>query len=110
MSETADDGYYDDDMDSIQCPRCGGWGIVSCYCGGDLCVCHNYGDAPCPLCIGEGTVSEAREQQYLNARQKWWDDYKAAVDAWQTRQTPPPPTAKRSQIKAARKQNRRRKK
>lgn len=110
MSDTPDDGYYDDDMDGIPCPRCDGWGTVSCHCGGDLCVCDNYGDATCPLCIGDGTVSKAREQQYLDARQKWWDDYKAAVDATKTRQTPPPPTAKRLQIKAARKQNRKRKK
>lgn len=110
MSDDSDHGYYDDDMDGICCPRCDGWGTVNCHCGGDLCICENYGDATCPLCIGEGTVSHADEQRYLDARQKHWDDYKAALDARNLRRAPPKPTAKRAQIKAARKQNRKRKK
>lgn len=29
---------------------CGGTGEVNCFCGGDLCVCHNHGAAACPGC------------------------------------------------------------
>ena len=49
----------DFDEEFIQCPRCSGWGHINCYCGGDLCVCENYGEKDCPLCHGEGDVSEA---------------------------------------------------
>lgn len=31
-------------------PPCGGSGTLHCYCGGDLCVCHNHGEAECPGC------------------------------------------------------------
>lgn len=30
--------------------RCGGYGVVECYCGGDLCVCHNHGEQDCLGC------------------------------------------------------------
>ena len=29
---------------------CGGTGSVDCYCGGDLCVCHNHGEVECLGC------------------------------------------------------------
>jgi hypothetical protein len=29
---------------------CGGSGTITCYCGGDLCVCHNHGYFECPGC------------------------------------------------------------
>jgi hypothetical protein len=29
---------------------CGGSGTLHCYCGGDLCVCHNHGEQDCPGC------------------------------------------------------------
>lgn len=29
---------------------CGGMGTVNCFCGGDLCVCHNHGEAECLGC------------------------------------------------------------
>lgn len=34
---------------------CGGTGTVHCWCGGDMCVCHHHGEAPCfgcPDCEG----------------------------------------------------------
>lgn len=40
------DGY-------VLCPRCDGHQTVNCHCGGDLCVCENYGEKPCPFCGGE---------------------------------------------------------
>ena len=52
----------DDDFDPYEpyipdghvlCPRCDGHQVVNCYCGGDLCVCDNYGEEPCPFCGGE---------------------------------------------------------
>ena len=30
--------------------RCGGFGILYCYCGGDFCVCANRGEIECPGC------------------------------------------------------------
>jgi len=29
---------------------CGGLGVLNCYCGGDLCVCHHHGEVDCPGC------------------------------------------------------------
>lgn len=29
---------------------CGGLGVLNCYCGGDLCVCHYHGETDCPGC------------------------------------------------------------
>ena len=31
-------------------PRCGGFGIRDCHCGGDLCVCGNFGEVECFGC------------------------------------------------------------
>lgn len=67
---TAPEDYDDDDRDGITCPRCMGDRTVDCHCGGDLCVCDNYGERDCPLCHGEGAVSEEREQQYLEGRRQ----------------------------------------
>ena len=48
----------DDDFDPYEpyipdghvlCPRCDGHQVVNCYCGGDLCVCDNHGEEPCPF-------------------------------------------------------------
>lgn len=30
--------------------HCGGMGEIDCFCGGDLCVCHNHGSVECPGC------------------------------------------------------------
>lgn len=30
------------------CELCGDTGFVDCRCGGDLCVCDNYGEQRCP--------------------------------------------------------------
>ena len=29
---------------------CGGTGYIRCYCGGDLCVCGNFGEIECDGC------------------------------------------------------------
>jgi hypothetical protein len=29
---------------------CNGLGLVTCYCGGDTCVCHHHGYAECAGC------------------------------------------------------------
>lgn len=29
---------------------CGGHGVIDCYCGGDLCVCHWHGEVECEGC------------------------------------------------------------
>jgi hypothetical protein len=40
------------DQDGPTCTRCDGYGYVDCHCGGDLCVCENYGEKICPKCGG----------------------------------------------------------
>lgn len=34
------------------CSECQNTGFVECYCGGDLCICENNGEEPCPACGG----------------------------------------------------------
>lgn len=62
-----------DDRDGVICPRCMGDGSVDCHCGGDLCICENYGERDCPVCHGEGEVSEQREAIYLKSRRKAYE-------------------------------------
>ena len=45
---TGYDGAWD--IEDEWCETCHGTGIVSCHCGGDLCVCRNHGEMPCPSC------------------------------------------------------------
>ncbi len=46
------DIYYNDEPDNedAYCDTCQNTGTVECYCGGDMCVCENYGEEPCPDC------------------------------------------------------------
>lgn len=67
MSDQIDD--YDHE-EGIVCPHCMGDGSVDCHCGGDLCVCENYGERDCPVCYGEGEVTEKREAEYLESRRQ----------------------------------------
>lgn len=53
-----------DECDQPQCPHCMGLMEVDCHCGGDLCVCENWGYMPCPVCHGDGFVSEERYERY----------------------------------------------
>lgn len=63
--------YMEDfDEDWCQCPKCSGYGEVECHCGGDLCVCTNYGSAMCPVCCGEGEISEEDRNIYLEDHHK----------------------------------------
>lgn len=39
-------------MSEFWCDECHNLGTVECYCGGDICVCMNYGEEPCPRCDG----------------------------------------------------------
>ena len=34
------------------CDTCQNTGWVDCLCGGDLCICMNFGEYPCPSCDG----------------------------------------------------------
>jgi hypothetical protein len=50
-------GYYavhqDGDRHWHEAPerdRCGGSGAMRCYCGGDFCVCANFGEIDCMGC------------------------------------------------------------
>lgn len=42
--------FDDDDDGEGYCFTCNNTGIVDCECGGDLCVCLNNGEIPCPEC------------------------------------------------------------
>lgn len=35
------------------CDLCHNTGEVDCRCGGDLCLCTNYGTMVCPACDGD---------------------------------------------------------
>ncbi|MGX1693184.1 hypothetical protein [Brevundimonas naejangsanensis] len=69
MSADEYDFDYGDD-DSVTCPRCSGGGTVDCHCGGDLCVCENYGERDCPTCHGEGEVSSERHDRYRQSERE----------------------------------------
>ena len=74
----------DDDPEFASCPRCMGDGTVTCHCGGDLCVCENYGEAPCPTCHGEGEVTHERYERYMKAQaeaHRTWQELLAKADS-----------------------------
>lgn len=102
--------YHDEYGEDFPCPKCDGWGHIECDCGGDLCVCTNYGERTCPVCGGEGDVSEARYEQYQAAQREWWAAYQALQRRFyqlSPRKPKPATTPKRSKVKAARKQRQR---
>ena len=38
--------YFSDDF----AEACGGTGMLDCFCGGDLCICHWHGQIECTGC------------------------------------------------------------
>lgn len=64
------DDFDDFDDDFPACPHCQGDGYVTCGCAGDLCLCDNDGEAACPVCWGEGEVSEERYERYMENLRK----------------------------------------
>ncbi len=40
-------GTYEELFNDWALSDCGGSGFRFCYCGGDLCVCHNHGEVEC---------------------------------------------------------------
>lgn len=77
--EVDDFDCHDCDDQSVMCPKCSGDGTVICHCGGDLCVCENFGDAPCPLCHEEGVVSTELAEKFLAARRRAWEAFQKAA-------------------------------
>lgn len=77
-----DQGEYDDFdyEDGPSCPRCSGFGTVDCRCGGDLCVCTNYGERDCPLCHGEGSVSDKAYDDYFKRQREMAEVMRATRD------------------------------
>ncbi len=76
--------YFDRPPDGyVLCPRCDGHQTVNCHCGGDLCVCENYGEKPCPFCggeyDGEGYVTKERADIYIAKQAEY---VKAFRDGW----------------------------
>lgn len=70
-----------DDYDEVglfDCPKCSGWGFVDCHCGGDLCVCTNYGEAPCRVCHGDGKITAERYDQFERARAEYYRQFSEA--------------------------------
>jgi len=43
--------------DDLWCESCNGMGTNQCLCGGDLCICDNYGEYDCPRCDGTGDAT-----------------------------------------------------
>lgn len=43
-------GTYNELFSSAALGSCHGTGVMECYCGGDLCVCHNHGEVECGGC------------------------------------------------------------
>lgn len=85
MADPYDDYDYEDYDEGPVCPRCDGRGTVSCHCGGDLCFCENQGEKDCPLCWGEGYVSQDKADKYLEQERemmavmrKAWEEAEAA--------------------------------
>ncbi len=76
---SADEYDFRDD-DGVACPRCYGGGTVDCNCGGDLCVCENYGERDCPTCHGEGEVSSERHDRYCQSER---DAHEAMRRIWE---------------------------
>jgi hypothetical protein len=51
LAESYDEDDYDEyGDDDAYCETCGNLGTILCECGGDLCVCLNNGEMPCPEC------------------------------------------------------------
>lgn len=79
---TTEPNYEDDDYneyDLPQCPHCDGGGEVPCYCGGDFCICDNYGYETCRVCGGEGEVSQERYDLYFENQRKNAELLRAAL-------------------------------
>lgn len=76
-TEWHDHGFDDHTEGHVNCPKCDGWREVDCHCGGDLCVCENYGNRECPVCHGEGEVTQERYDQ-------WWKRQREIHEAFQT--------------------------
>lgn len=70
MTDDLHDEFEERDEGHV-CPRCDGWRQVSCHCGGDLCVCENYGEMDCPLCGGEGDVSDEVFAKWCERRREF---------------------------------------
>lgn len=79
---------YDDAHDGVMCPRCMGMASINCHCGGDLCVCENYGEMDCPYCHGEGAVSPQDYDAYLDRQREIAKLWKEAFDKESTPNDP----------------------
>ena len=85
---SADDyDHYEPDIPDghVLCPRCDGHSEVACHCGGDLCVCDNNGDKPCPFCGGEyggeGYVpKDERYERYVKRQAEMVAAFKASME------------------------------
>ncbi len=71
-----EDDPYEDYSEGVVCPNCMGDGSVNCYCGGDLCVCLNYGERDCPTCHAEGEVSSERANRYFQSQREAAEAYR----------------------------------
>jgi hypothetical protein len=65
--------------EGVVCPRCDGWKEIPCRCGGDLCVCENYGEKDCPLCLGDGYVTEEVYEKFVQREREIVSAFRAAA-------------------------------
>lgn len=49
-AEEWDETFPEEDEDEGYCATCNNTGSIDCHCGGDLCICENNGEMPCPDC------------------------------------------------------------
>lgn len=49
---------------------CGGTGTLHCYCGGDFCVCGNFGEVQCSGCED----CEGRDEDWDEGWDDWLDE------------------------------------
>lgn len=45
-----EDGEFGEFEERGYCDTCCNTGYLNCFCGGDICVCENHGEYPCPDC------------------------------------------------------------
>jgi hypothetical protein len=45
------------------CEHCCNTGWLDCHCGGDLCICENNGDYPCPHCDGMSDDDDHEDEE-----------------------------------------------
>lgn len=43
---------------------CDGLGLLNCFCGGDMCVCHHHGETECLGCVECAEEGDMPDEDY----------------------------------------------